>query len=256
MSSKKNKNNIPIISTIIVATVATVLAVAAIIVIKLSSSNGSADSSQPKDSASSDTAYITPEYQEECKEASYNLLRKSHDILRLFVTEGLFHEDEPYGNLPEDGYYTVNSTDYTSMQQIEELVHSVYVDDAAEKILKNIDGNGLAVYAVDKVYVEADAPVTADGSTTESSGRQYKIEDRLGISADFTPDPSKGWTSCTITIDYIEEGRCGLTVALDPDGSMSEASAEPDGSSVLEMTMIRLEEGWRLTDFVTRSPEQ
>lgn len=251
MSSKKNQNNIAIIATIIVAAIATVLAVSAIFVINLSDSDKKQESSQ-SEITSSDLSYLTPEYQEECKEASYTLLRKSHDILRLFVTEGLFHEDEPYGNLPEDGYYTVNSTDYTSLQQIEELVYSVYTEDTAEKILRNIDGNGLAVYAVDKVYVEVDQPVNADGSTAES-GERYKVVEKLGISADFTPDPSKSWTNCAITIDYIEEGRCGLTVVLDQDSTTVEAGSEPDGSSVLEMTMIRLEDGWRLTDFVTRS---
>lgn len=253
--SKKNQNNIPIIATIVVAAIATILAFVAIVVIMMSGSKDDQDSGQPSEASSSDISYITPEYQEECQEASYNLLRNSHEILRLFVTEGLFHEDEPYGNLPEDGYYTVNSTDYTSMQQVEDLVRSVYVSDAAEKILKNIDGNGLAVYAVDKVFVEDDQPVTAEGST-EESGRRYKTEERLGISADFTPDPSKGWTSCSITINYIEEGKCGLIVALDPDDSTTEAEIEPDGISVLEMTMIKLEDGWRLTDFVTRSSAQ
>lgn len=250
MSSKKNQSNIPIISTIIVAAVATALAVAATIMI-LTSDSSDKTSSQTPVTSSIDTAYLTEQYQEECKEASYALLRQSHEILRLFVTEGLFHEDEPYGNLPEDGYYTVNSTDYTSMQQIEELVYSVYAEDAAQKILKNIDGNGLAVYAVDKVYEKAEKPATAEG--TAEPGEQYVTVEKLGISADFTPDPSKSWTNCAITIDYYEEGRCGLTVYLDMTSATAEAVSEADEGSVLEMTMIKLEDGWRLTDFVTRS---
>ena len=245
MSSKKNQSNIPIISTIIVAAVATALAIAATIMILTSDSSDKTNSQTPVTS-SMDTAYLTKPYQEECKEASYALLSQSHEILRLFVTEGLFHEDEPYGNLPEDGYYTVNSTKYRSMQQIEELVYSVYTEDAAQKILKNIDGNGLAVYAVDKVYEKV-----ADADA--ESGEQYVTVEKLGISADFIPDPSKSWTNCAITIDYYEEGRCGLTVYLDVTSATAEAVSEADEGSVLEMTMIKLEDGWRLTDFVTRS---
>lgn len=252
MSSKKNQSNIPIISTIIVAAVATALAVAATVMILLNDPKDDT-SGQSTASTSSDTAYLTEQYRQECEEASYDLLKSSHEILRLFVTEGLFHEDEPYGNLPDDGYYTVNSTDYTSMQQIEELVHSVYTEDAAQKILKNIDGNGLAVYAVDKVYEKVQAPVAAEG---EEPAEQYVTVDKLGISADFTPDPSKSWTNCAITIDYYEEGRCGLTVYLDVTSTTMEAGAEPDAGSVLEMTMIKLDEGWRLTDFVTRNSAQ
>ena len=255
MSSKKqNTNNLPLIATIVVALVAVALAVTAIIMMNNTPAKGQQDSNTSIEVP--DTSYLTPEYREECEYAAHDLLNASHEILRLFVTEGLFHEDEPYGNLPEDGYYTVNSTDYTTLEQIEELVRSVYAEDAAQQIMKNSDGKGLAVYANREqlVRVEKTAPtgegVTAESSTAEE-GTKYETVYKLGISADFQPNEAKSWSSCAITIDYLEEGRCGLTVYLDGVDS-SNGVTDENRDSVLEMTMIKLDEGWRLAEFVTR----
>ncbi len=260
MSNKKQEsNNLPLIATIIVALVALILAIIAIIIML----NRPPEQGGPGNSGNSgqvqDTSYLTPEYREECEYAAHDLLNASHEILRLFVTEGLFHEDEPYGNLPEDGYYTVNSTDYTTLEQIEELVRSVYAEDASQQILKNSDGKGLAVYANREQLVRVEdvstGEITADAATGEPETR-YETVYKLGISADFTPDESKGWSSCAITIDYLENGRCGLTVYLDGADSSNGITDENRGS-VLEMTMIKLDEGWRLAEFVARtSPAQ
>ena len=252
MSSKKNSNNIPLIATIVVALAAIVLAVAAMIMMNKSpaSDNQGGTSSQH----SRDTSYITPEYQQECEYAAHDLLNSSHEILRLFVTEGLYHEDEPYGNLPEDGYYTVNSIDYTSLEQIEELVHSVYAEDAAEQILKNSDGKGLRVYDNREQLVRVEETAsTAEGTAeaTQENGTKYEKVYKLGISSDFVPDESKSWSSCAITIDYLEEGRCGLIVYLDGVDS-SNGITDENRDSVLEMTMVKLDDGWRLAEFVTR----
>lgn len=256
MSSKKqNSNNLPLIATIVVALVAVALAVTAIIMMN----NTQGQTSQPDsvtDSQVPDTSYLTPEYREECEYAAHDLLNASHEILRLFVTEGLFHEDEPYGNLPEDGYYTVNSTDYTSLEQIEELVRSVYIEDAAQQILKNSDGKGLSVYANREQLVRVEQPETTAETTAESeeSGTKYETVYKLGISADFQPNEAKSWSSCAITIDYLENGRCGLTVYLDGVDSGNGITDE-NRDSVLEMTMIKMDEGWRLAEFVTRTAE-
>ena len=144
MSTKKNQNIAPLIATVVIAGLACAAAIVAAVMILGGNKNGD-DGSQPQSQTSAhDTSYLTQEYRDEAGLAAHDLLDDSHEILRLFVTEGLHHNDEPYGNLPEDGYYTVNNTDY-DLQKIQDLVHSVYVDDAAEKILTNIDGNGLTV---------------------------------------------------------------------------------------------------------------
>ena len=147
MSNNKKSTNIPLIATVIVAAAAAALAIAAVVMMLTQKPSQPQNSGGSVSSKVSDTSYLTPEYREECEYAAHDLLNDSHEILRLFVTEGLHHEDEPYGNLPEDGYYTVNSTDYTSLEQIEDAVRAVYTADAAEQILTNADGNGLVVYA-------------------------------------------------------------------------------------------------------------
>lgn len=249
MSSNKKSNNAPLIATIAVAAAATLLAVAAIIIILVSRSSGGSEQSSPESSSVvQDTSYLTQEYRDECGYAAHDLLNSSHEILRLFVTEGLFHDDEPYGNIPEDGYYTVNSTDYTTLAQIEELVRSVYTEEAAEQVLTNSDGSGLKVYANRKQLVKVESDGTAE-ATTESE-TQYETIEVLGISADFKAQESKSWSSCAITIDYIENGKCGLTVYLD---GAEPTEDDSENGAVLKMTMVKQENGWRLAEYVTRT---
>lgn len=248
MSKNKNSINIPLISTIIVAAAAAVLAVSAAIVI-LTQNPDEPSGSRVSSASTADTSYLTEEYREECEYAAHDLLNDSHEILRLFVTEGLFHDDEPYGNLPEDGYYTVNSTDYTTLEQIEELVRSVYTDSAAEKILTNVDGNGLVVYADREILEKVEKPVTTAEVTaepeTEETGNRYEKVYKLGISSDFLPDESKSWSSCAITIEYVENGKCNLIAYLDGADSTNGITDE-NRDSVMTLTMVKQEDGWRL----------
>ena len=144
--------------------------------------------------------------------------------------------------------------DATDVCQIEELVRSVYAEDAAEQILKNSDGKGLKVYANREQLVRVEQPESTAETTaqaTQESGAKYEKVYKLGISSDFVPDESKSWSSCAITIDYLEEGRCGLTVYLDGVDS-SNGVTDENRDSVLEMTMVKLDDGWRLAEFVTR----
>lgn len=170
------------------------------------------------------------------------------------MTEGLYHEDEPYGNLPEDGYYTVNSIRLQLPRADRGAGALRYAEDAAEQILKNSDGKGLKVYANREQLVRVEQPESTAETTaqaTQESGAKYEKVYKLGISSDFVPDESKSWSSCAITIDYLEEGRCGLTVYLDGVDS-SNGVTDENRDSVLEMTMVKLDDGWRLAEFVTR----
>ena len=80
----------------------------------------------------------------------------------------------------------------------------------------------------------------------------------LGISSDFTADPAKSWISCSITIDYVEEGKCDLTVGLFDDkletvigtAEASQSQREPDAT--VTIGMVKTDDGWRLENFVTR----
>lgn len=254
MSNNKKSTNIPLIATVIVAAAAAALAIAAVVMMLTQKPSQPQNSGGSVSSTVSDTSYLTPEYREECEYAAHDLLNDSHEILRLFVTEGLHHEDEPYGNLPEDGYYTVNSTDYTSLEQIEDAVRAVYTADAAEQILTNADGNGLVVYANREQLVRVEQPESTSESTAEStaeSGTKYEKVYKLGISSDFVPDENKSWSSCAITIEYLENGKCGLTAYLDGADS-SNGVTDENKDSVLRMNMVKTDDGWRLDDFATR----
>ena len=236
MSTKKNQNIASLIATVVIAGLACAAAIVAAVMILGGKKDG--DGGQPQQQTSThDTSYLTQEYRDEAGLAAHDLLDDSHEILRLFVTEGLHHNDEPYGNLPEDGYYTVNNTDY-DLQKIPDLVHSVYVDDAAEKILTDVDGNGLTVYANRKIQQKVETTAVSEDSTAEA-------------------DSTVKWVSCSIKIDYVEDGRCTLEVGvfdqkLDTLIGTAEADSpkEPDASYTVDM--VKTNDGWRLEEFVTR----
>lgn len=259
MSTNKKQNLAPLIATVVIAGLACAAAIVAVIMMtRPGSGNNPANSGEQPSQSAMDNSYLTQEYRDEAGLAAHDLLDDSHEILRLFVTEGLHHNDEPYGNLPEDGYYTVNNTDY-DLQKIQDLVHSVYTDDAAEKILTNIDGNGLTVYANRKIQQRAETTAPAEGSTAEADDTiKYETVEVLGISSDFQADPSKSWVSCSITIDYVEEGKCTLEVGVYSEkletaiGTAEESSQQAAPDATYTVDMIKTDDGWRLTDFVTR----
>ena len=130
---KENKSIIPLVSTIVIAVIAIVLAIVAIMTLK---------KDKPGENSLStavDNFVPTDALIEECTYAAHDLVRDNFSVIRLYITEGLAHFDEPYGNLPEDGIYTVNSTEYSSLEQIEEMLKSIYVNSEAERVLTNID---------------------------------------------------------------------------------------------------------------------
>lgn len=250
MSKRKNQNQtISLVATIFVALAAIALAVVAIITVN--QKNKPQQTTPNSSTVVSDSFNPTAEFVEECTYAAHDLIQDSYRIIRLYVLEGLAHYDEPYGNLPEDGLYTVNSSEYTSLAQIEELVNSVYTKSEAQRILTNIDGNGMAVYQNREVLVEVErepAEGTAEAETAES-GVRYTTENVLGIDADFVPDTdySKDWSSCVIAVLPKSENECELTVYL--DGLNAETATEADAESVLNIAMIKTDGEWRLANF-------
>ncbi len=248
--SKKNASTATLVATIIVAVAAIALAIVAVITL-----NKSSGSTSNTPSSSVDTNFKpTDELVEECQYAAHDLVKNNYEIVRLFVTEGLPHYDEPYGNLPEDGVYTVNSTDYTSLSQIEEFVKSVFVNSEAERILTNIDGNGLSVYKNREVFVDVVDEETGETAETTATGEtvsrpHYTTETVLGISADFKPDTSynKDWSSCSIAVLPISENECRLTIYL---GGLDESAESADPDNVLETQMVKIDGTWKLSVFV------
>lgn len=251
MSKRKDQSQtISLVATIFVALAAIALAVVAIITVN-QKNKPSQTPVQDSTPSVSDTFVPTAEFVEECTYAAHDLVQESYRIIRLFVLEGLAHYDEPYGNLPEDGLYTVNSTEYTSLEKIEELVNSVYTKSESQRILNNIDGNGFAVYQNREVLVEVE-PESTEGTgeaATEESGVRYTTELVLGINADFVPktDYDKDWSSCVIAVLPKSENECELTVYL--DGITAETATEADADSILNIAMIKTDGVWKLANF-------
>ncbi|MDE7193460.1 MAG: hypothetical protein K2O14_05765 [Oscillospiraceae bacterium] len=241
---KENKSIIPLVSTIVIAVIAIVLAIVAMITLKKDKPGNGSDPSQ----TISNNFVPSNELIEECTYAAHDLVRDNFSVIRLYITEGLAHYDEPYGNLPEDGIYTVNSTEYSSLEQIEEMLKSIYVNSEAERVLTNIDGNGRAVYVNREILVDA---VYTDEAESGESRPLYTTETVLGISADFTPDTSytKDWSTCNIAVLPKSETECELTIylgGLTPDSEIDETNKD----SVLETAMRKIDGEWRLAQFV------
>lgn len=163
-------------------------------------------------------AYVPDEKtSEEMKDAAIELLSGNYEVLKLFYTRGLEHKDEPYGNAPEDGYYTVSDSDYTSLEQLEELVNSIFCDEQAKITLENSLGYG-AVYS------------------ERSSGE-------LGIIENFTPmEYEISWENPDFSIDPISDDECALVITLRNRESGEELSRNGE--------MVKTEKGWRLKSII------
>ena len=150
-------------------------------------------------------------------DAAGKLILNNYSVLKLYYTKGLPHKDEPYGNLPEDGYYTVDSDEYTSIDQIEEIVDSTYTADCAKDIKTNPLGYG-AIYK------------TRDNGT-------------LGIIDGYTPMPyTYSWDNPSFEIDPVSDTECDLHITIH--------NKEDESEIKLTAKMIKTDDGWRLTGVI------
>ena len=241
--NNSQKSNAPLIATIIVG----VLAVAAVAVLIFMVTKPGDNNDGTSDSG----FVVTQEFEQECQYAAHDLVSQSFEVLRLFVFEGLSYMSEPYGNEPEDGLYTVaveENSHYSSLEDIEKLVKSVYTDSAAEKILHDIDGNGFEVYKNRRIFSEAEY----DSKSESSESRPMFVEKEvLGINAEFIPDATRRdlWASCSLMITPISETSCDIKVYLGGVDESTDLSAV-DESRVKNMRMEKIAGSWRLNDFV------
>ncbi len=133
MSEKNSKNAngglAPLIATVLVG-IAAVAAVVFLIVMNSGNSGQRApsDSSAVTSSDASITFRPTQELVEECNNNAHDLVANNYEILKLFLLEGTPHGDEPYGNDPEDGYYTAISSKYPTYASLETFVESVFTE--------------------------------------------------------------------------------------------------------------------------------
>lgn len=150
---------------------------------------------------------------EEMKDAAQVLVANNYEILSLYYIHGTDHKDEPYGNAPEDGYYTVKSDSYTSIEQLEALVDSTFLREQAVAIKNNSLGYG---------------PI-------------YKVRDsgELGIIANFTPMPyDNSWENPQFSIEPLSDTDCIIHIVI------TNRTSGEDVSLTGEMT--KTADGWRL----------
>ena len=102
------KNTAATIATIIVA----VLAIATTLLLLYLTS-------QQQIQETSYTFVPSAEVEEEMNMNAVTLIKNNREVFRIYLQYGLSHQEEPYGNLPEDGYYTVISDTYKTMADIE-----------------------------------------------------------------------------------------------------------------------------------------
>lgn len=175
-------------------------------------------SAQTTPSVSQSQGYTaSEEIAEEMKDAAQELVMANYNILTLYYTQGMNHKDEPYGNQPEDGYYTVDSDEYSTLAQLEEYVDSAFVADVANDIKANSLGYG-------PIY-------------KERSGGE------LGIIANFTPMPYDiTWENPKFKIDPVSDEECIIDVTVHNRVSGEEVN--------LMEKMIKTEDGWRLKNII------
>ena len=216
----------------IILGIAAVLAIAVACVVLFILSNGklSFASVKPAETTASTTsaAAVTTEpedvgYQpdeelkEEMRDAATKLISTNYTVLRLYYIKGLSHKDEPYGNTPEDGYYTVDSEDYTSLDQLEDIVDSTYTKDFAKTVKTDPLGYG-------PIY------------KTRTNGT-------LGIIANFTPMPyDRSWKNPDFVIEPISDTECGIKVYIHEKSDDSQVE--------IQNTMVKTDDGWRLNSLI------
>lgn len=224
--NKKDANSVYLIATVVVGLAAVAAVVFLIAVNTQSGDRGASDESSSSSSAS--VAFRpTEELINECNDNAHDLMAGNYEILRLFMLEGLPHADEPYGNDPEDGYYTAISSKFPTYASLETYVKSLFVEDEAARILENFDGNGLKVYVAREQH---------DGA--------------LGIIAGFTPNETydKPWETSRIQFVPKSETECELTVFLGADENTDLSSVPAEHT--LNVSMTKVADGWRLAKLV------
>jgi len=195
-------NNKPaLIITIVVAILA---AVAVIFAFKMLDSEN-----DPNQNRTNGTGDFIPgeELETEAHNAAKRLVRDNHDVFKLFYLREYTPSDfmpEPYGNVPEDGYYTlkvgtidIDGVVYDSIDRLFKLVDDTFVEAAAEEI-KNYS------------------------TLTDDNSPVYKErDDKIGVNASFSPmeDYDLVWDEVSFTLTFISENECTITATLkDKDG--------------------------------------
>ena len=210
---KKNRQNIP---AIIITVFAALLAAAAVIFMIIIVSDDGNDTDPSATSTTEPQGFVPDaDLKSEVEQAAYELLPENYKVYQ-YLTHGMSYKEEPYGNLPEDGFYTCVNDDFPTFEAFSEYVRSIYTAETAEKLLNDPFGNG---------------PVYGDDNG------------ELGLSAEFEPSAEEGlsWADVHFVCEMISETVCDITVTL----------KDADGKDVDKVVRMQLDNGsWRLADMI------
>lgn len=215
------KNTAATIATIIVA----VLAIATTLFLLYQTSQQQIQENQYN--------YIpSDEVNEEMNMNAVTLIKNNCEIFRIYLQYGLPHQAEPYNNVPEDGYYTVKSDSYKTMSDIEKLVNSTFVEKEAKRILTDINGDNIAVYA-EETDEDGNKGIGLDMNMVDENGRFKALDYGYTWSnARFTLHP-KSNTECDI---IVELNSAEETSSADTTSSGSESSIKKVTANMLKVT--------------------
>lgn len=224
------KNTAATIATIIVA----VLAIATTLFLLYQTSQQQIQENQYN--------YIpSDEVNEEMNMNAVTLIKNNCEIFRIYLQYGLPHQAEPYNNVPEDGYYTVKSDSYKTMSDIEKLVNSTFVEKEAKRILTDINGDNIAVYA-EETDEDGNKGIGLDMNMVDENGR-FK-----------TLDYGYTWSNARFTLHPKSNTECDIIVELNSAEETSSADTTSSGSesSIKKVTanMLKVNGEWRLQKLV------
>ena len=200
------KNTAATIATIIVA----VLAIATTLFLLYQTSQQQIQENQYN--------YIpSDEVNEEMNMNAVTLIKNNCEIFRIYLQYGLPHQAEPYNNVPEDGYYTVKSDSYKTMSDIEKLVNSTFVEKEAKRILTDINGDNIAVYA-EETDEDGNKGIGLDMNMVDENGRFKAL------------DYGYTWSNARFTLHPKSNTECDIIVELNSAEETSSADTTSSGS--------------------------
>lgn len=225
------KNTAATIATIIVA----VLAIATTLFLLYQTSQQQIQENQYN--------YIpSDEVNEEMNMNAVTLIKNNCEIFRIYLQYGLPHQAEPYNNVPEDGYYTIKSDSYKTMSDIEKLVNSTFVEKEAKRILTDINGDNIAVYA-EETDEDGNKGIGLDMNMVDENGRFKAL------------DYGYTWSNAKFTLHPKSNTECDIIVELNPAEAASSVDADTsstasgDGTSdtkTVTANMLKVNGEWRL----------
>ncbi len=213
MATKKKSSST---SSLVITFVAVMLAIAAVIFVIITfSGNNNGNNNPAATDAPSVSVNVSDEIMTEMNQGAFDLLQMNYKVYQYF-TYGMTVKQEPYGNKPDDGFYTCINDSFENFDKFSDYVKSIYTDDVAQKLLTDPFGNG-PVYGND------------NGA--------------LGLSADFVASTEEGnsWSDVKYVCTAVSETECDIALTL-KDSSGNDVNKN--------VKMVKTADGWRLEAMV------